>query len=97
MSRKLRLRWNSDDPDELPAIGHYLVPMGPRCRAAYLILGIDDRGPRGGLGVPVYTLYVVAVERVPRAEAMRGPYMAFAWDRRPTTRRAMTLAELAQH
>ncbi len=94
MPRKLRMRWHGDDQ---PRLGDYLLSAGPRARAAYQILGIADRGSRGGLGEPVYRLLILTVERVPREEALRcrEGYMEFEWDRRPK-RRAQSLADIQE-
>ena len=90
--RTFRLRWYSEEPP--PGIGDYIVPSGPRCRAAYLVLGAVDRGKRGGLGEEVYRLFVLSIERCPRAEALAGRYCEVLWDR-PAKRRARRLAEYA--
>lgn len=95
MSRVLRLRWYSGDGE--PVIGGYVVPIGPRCRAAYRVLGCEDEGPRGGLGRPVYTLFALVIERVPRAEALADPrHCEFQWDQKPRKRRAWRLADLKE-
>ena len=64
--------------------GDYLMSAPERARGGYLILGCDDRGPRGGLGQPVYQLFVLTVERVSKAECLVHPDRLFSikWDSR---------------
>lgn len=64
---KIRYRIYGDD-GRLPLHGDYL--MSQRGRGGYLILGVEDRGPRGGLGSPVFNLVLLTVERVSRAECL---------------------------
>jgi hypothetical protein len=79
---KIRYRWSAPPDARRPMHGDYL--MSARGRGGYLILGIDDRGPRGGLGQPVYELLVLTVERVPRAECLANEDRLFGiqWDSR---------------
>jgi hypothetical protein len=79
---KIRYRWYGD-ADKGPMIGCYLMSL--RGRGAYLVLGVDNRGRRGGLGEEVYFLLSLTVERVPRAEAEAAPrerFYALYWDKR---------------
>lgn len=79
---KLRMRWHPDD-DRRPGMGDYMVPDGPRAHAAYLVLGVVDRGSRGGLGSPVHRLLILHVERCQRGEAVTsGRFHWFTWDKR---------------
>lgn len=90
--RKLRYRWtDGDDGIPPPMHGDYL--MSERGRGGYLILKVDNRGRRGGLGEPVHTLLVLTVERVTRAEALDhiDRLYGIRWDR-PKRRRALPLA-----
>jgi hypothetical protein len=85
--RKIRYRWYSlpaDPPGSGPRIGRYLIaPTRPR--GGYLIVGLADRGKRGGLGAEVHQLFVLDVERVSREEVLAsGDYLFIVWDsRRP--------------
>ncbi len=83
----MKIRYRFYGPDEIPMHGDYL--MSHHGRGGYLILGVDNRGERGGLGEPVYCLIVLDVERVSRAECVQngagrpGPELwALKWDRR---------------
>jgi hypothetical protein len=71
-----------DAADQPPMLGDYL--MSERGRGGYLILGVEDRGARGGLGEPVFRLVLLAVERVPRAECLANcdRLWTIKWDRR---------------
>lgn len=73
----------------LPTHGDYL--MSGRGRGGYLILGVEDRGPRGGLGEPVYGLVLLTVERVSRTECLANSdrLWSIKWDarKRRATRR----------
>ena len=100
MNIRYRLYGMAGESDELldamaPRVGHYL--MSALGRGAYLVLGVKDRGKRGGLGEPVHRLYVLDVERVPRADgeaaAEAGLCHSIAWDsRRRKPRRLASLA-----
>lgn len=85
----MKIRYRIYDADRLPMHGDYL--MSERGRGGYLIVGADNRGERGGLGQPVYTLLMLAVERVSREEcrANADRLWTIKWDarkRRPTRR-----------
>lgn len=62
--------------------GDYL--MSDRGRGGYLILKVTDKGPRGGLGQPVYVLYALTVERVSRTECLENSDRVWSikWDAR---------------
>lgn len=85
---KIRYRFYGGG-DTLPMHGDYL--MSQRGRGGYLIVGTDDRGPRGGLGEPVYQLFILSVERVSRAECLENSdrLWTIKWDarKRRATRR----------
>lgn len=78
---KIRYRWQGSD-ESRPMHGCYL--MSERGRGGYLILSVDDKGPRGGLGEPVYHLLVLTVDRVPRSECLANPdrLWSIQWDSR---------------
>lgn len=87
---KIRYRFYRDGADgRSPMHGHYL--MSERGRGGYLIVGVDNRGPRGGLGQPVYDLLMLTVERTTRAEcqANQDRLWGIKWDarKRRATRR----------
>jgi hypothetical protein len=82
--RRIRYRLYDGHDGDGPRVGHYI--MSRRGRGAYLVLGVKDRGRRGGLGEPVYHLFAVDVERVPRAEGdaaiPAGIVHGITWDSR---------------
>lgn len=82
--RTIRYRVYGSGDDDGPRVGHYI--MAARGRGAYLVLGVVDRGKRGGLGEPVHHLYAVQVDRVPRADGeaaiAAGICHSIAWDSR---------------
>lgn len=63
-------------------MGCYL--MSARGRGGYLILGVVDKGRRGGLGRPVHISLVLTVERVSRSECEANRHLCWplVWDRR---------------
>ena len=65
---KVRYRFYDARDEQSPMHGDYL--MSARGRGGYLIVGVDDRGPRGGLGEPIYQLLLLSVERVSRTECL---------------------------
>ena len=81
---KIRYRWYAGE-DDPPMHGCYLM-SGSRPRGGYLITAVDDRGMRGGLGLPTFRLLVLTVERVTVMEAQRGPLHLFKWDSRGPSR-----------
>lgn len=92
MKVRYRFYGMAGESDELidamaPRVGHYL--MSQRC--AYLVLGVRDRGKRGGLGEPVHRLYLLEVERALRADAEAAAHAglthSIAWDPRGRKRR----------
>lgn len=80
---KLRMQW-SDDTGSQPRVGEYM--MTERGRGGYLVLGINDRGKRGGLGKPTYRLLILTVERVSRQEAIDHDSHIFWWLKRERKR-----------
>lgn len=64
---KIRYRLPTDY-GRTPMHGEHL--MSERGRGGYLITGVADKGQRGGLGQPVYTLFVLTVERCSRDECL---------------------------
>ncbi len=80
---KIRYRWTSD-PDGVPPPMHGDYLMSERGRGGYLILAVNNRGQRGGLGAPVHTLLVLTVDRVSRAEAIANIDRLYSikWDSR---------------
>ena len=78
------MRWSLEG--ELPIHGEYMC-SGPRARWGYLILGVHNRGKRGGLGKPVHHLLDIEVERVPKQEALSRPCWLITWNKRNKRRR----------
>lgn len=78
----IRYRFTASDDNRSPMHGDYL--MSARGRGGYLILGVNDKGPRGGLGEPVYTLLILTVERISRAECLANAdrLWGIQWDSR---------------
>ena len=70
--------------------GCYLA--SERGRIGYLILAVDVREKRGGLGEPIYRLCTLTVEQVPRTEALAQEGKTLYWikwdGRRRRTRRS---------
>ena len=87
--RRIRYRWHADPTDRIPPPMHGDYLMSERGRGGYLILAINNRGRRGGLGVPVHTLLVLTVDRVSRAEALANVDRLYSikWDSRAKRRR----------
>ncbi len=85
---KIRYRWEPDN-DGVPPPMHGCYLMSERGRGGYLILAVDNRGKRGGLGVAVHTLLVLTVDRVSRAEALANSDRLYSikWDSRAKRRR----------
>lgn len=70
-----------DGSGALPMHGDHM--MSRRGRGGYLILGVEDRGKRGGLGAPTYRQLLLTVERVSRAECEAAARLwTIKWDRR---------------
>ena len=65
--------------------GCYLM-SARRPRGGYLIIAVDDRGMRGGLGLPTFRLLILTVERVTVMTARRGPLFLIEWDKRGPSR-----------
>ena len=78
---QIRYRYSGPKGTE-PMHGHYL--MSEHGRGGYLIIGADNRGRRGGLGQEVFTLLVLTVERVSRAETLANADRLYGlkWDSR---------------
>lgn len=86
---KIRYRW--DLPiEEAPMHGCYIMSTG-RPRTSYLILGVDNRGRRGGLSEQVYTLLILTVERRSVAEARANAEHCWpiVWDKRQKRSRSL--------
>lgn len=78
----IRYRWEQSEA-AAPRVGYYLLsPKRPR--HGFLIHKVDNRGRRGGLGVPVHILLVLTVERVSVDEARAAGDRCYpiTWDTR---------------
>lgn len=69
-------------PEDIPAIGGYILSDSARPKWGHLIMGVRNRGKRGGLGSPAHYALTIQTERVPVDEARQGPTWIISWGRR---------------
>ncbi len=81
MPQQIRYRLYEPWRDDMPRMGDHL--MSQRGRGGYLIVGVVDKGMRGGLGEPVFRQLLLSVERVSRAECKEHDRLwSIKWDKR---------------
>jgi hypothetical protein len=84
---RIRCRFYGPRDGDRPMRGDHLISQ--RGRGGYLIIAVENRGPRGGLGAPVYQLLMLTVERATREQCAADPRCwRIKWDARKRRRAA---------